>query len=237
MFFSFAGIVFSIPYGWENTLAGFQSQFYFLLLFSFVFLWCMVRYEPSGRLRFLVGIVSCAVLSFFSLASGALTIAAGIGVLGIQWMRGVPRNKTAIGLILLLFTSFIVAVALTPTISGHAVLKAKSFVSYIPAVWKAMAWPAKPVFGIFMYMPMLVFMVWQLCNRTINSRMPWFVFAMCLWVIGQILSIGYGRAVGVLSSRYLDIFSIGLIVNFVCILILRDAWKVSANFFKYFSIV
>jgi len=176
------------------------------------------------------------VLSFFSLASGALTIAAGIGVLGAQRMRGVPRNKTAIGLILFLFTSFIVAVALTPTISEHAVLKAKSFVSYIPAVWKAMAWPVKPVFGIFMYMPMLVFMVWQLCNRTISRRMFWFVFAMCLWVVGQILSIGYGRAVGVLSSRYLDIFSIGLIVNFVCILILRDACKVLANFFKYFSI-
>src|SRR6266581_4234769 len=235
-FFSFAGIVFSIPYGWENTLAGFQSQFYFLLLFSFVFLWCIVQYGLSGRLRFLVAIISCAVLSFFSLASGTLTIAAGIGVLGTQRMRGVQRNKTAIGLLLFLFTSFIVAVALTPTISEHAVLKAKSFVSYIPAVWKAMAWPVKPVFGIFMYMPMLVFMVWQLCNRTISRRMPWFVFAMCLWVIGQILSIGYGRAVGVLSSRYLDVFSIGLIVNFVCILILRDACKALANFFKYFFI-
>ena len=27
LFFSFACIVFSIPYGWENTLAGFQEQF------------------------------------------------------------------------------------------------------------------------------------------------------------------------------------------------------------------
>ena len=235
-FFSFAGIVFSIPYGWENTLAGFQSQFYFLLLFSFVFLWGIVQYGLSGRLRFLVVILSCAVLSFISLASGALTIAAGIGVLGTQRMRGVQRNKTAIGLILFLFTSFIVAVALTPTISGHAVLKATSFGSYSQAVGKAMSWPAKPIFGIFMYMPMLVFMVWQLFNRSISRRMPWFVFAMCLWVVGQILSIGYGRTVSVLSPRYLDVFSIGLIVNFACILILRDACKVWASFFKYFSI-
>src|SRR5438445_11414051 len=145
-FFSFAGIVFSIPYGWENTLAGFQSKFYFLLLFSFVFLWGIVQYGLSGSFRFLVLILSCAVLSFFSLASGALTIAAGIGVLGAQRMRGVPRNKTAIGLILLLFISLIVAVAFASTISGHAVLKAKSFASYIQAVWKAMSWPAKPVF-------------------------------------------------------------------------------------------
>ena len=236
LFFSFAGIVFSIPYGWENTLAGFQSQFYFLLFFSFVFLWCIVQYGLSGKLRFLVGMVSCAVLSFFSLASGALTIAAGVGVLGTQWIRGVQRNRTTIGLMLLLFTSFIVAVALTPTISGHDILKAKSFLGYVDAVLKATSWPSKSVFGIFIYMPMLVFMVWQVLHRRVSQHMTWFVFAMCLWVIGQILSIGYGRAVGVLSSRYLDVFSIGLLTNFVCILILRYVCKAWGNFFKYFSI-
>ena len=85
-------------------------------------------------------------------------------------------------------------------------------------------------------MPMLVFMVWQVLHRRVSQHMTWFVFAMCLWVIGQILSIGYGRAVGVLSSRYLDVFSIGLLTNFVCILILRYVCKAWGNFFKYFSI-
>jgi len=235
-FFSFASIVFSIPYGWENTLAGFQSPFYFLLLFSFVSLWCIVQYEPPGRWRFLVGIVSCVVLSFFSLASGVLTSAAGVGVLGAQWIVGVRRNKSMIALILFLFTSFIVAVILTPMIEGHAALKAKSFLSYVHAILKTISWPAKPIFGIFIYMPMLVFTVWQLFNRPASRHMTWFVFAMCLWAIGQTMSIGYGRAVGVLSSRYLDLFSIGLIVNFVCILLLKEECETLRKFFKYFLI-
>ena len=32
----FSLILFGVPYAWENTLAGFQSQFYFVLLFSIV---------------------------------------------------------------------------------------------------------------------------------------------------------------------------------------------------------
>jgi hypothetical protein len=236
LFFSFASIVFSIPYAWENILTGFQSQFYFLLLFSFVFLWCIVQYELSGKLGFLVGIVSCAVLSFFSLASGALTIATGIGVLGVQWIMGVQRNKTIMCLMLLLLTLFMAAVVLTPTVSGHAVLKAKSFLEYVDAVLQALSWPSKPIFGIFMYMPMLVFMVWQLSHRSTSQYTTWFVFAICLWVIGQILSMGYGRAVGILSSRYLDVFSVGLITNLVCILILRNVCKTWENFVKYFFI-
>jgi hypothetical protein len=236
LFFSFASIVFSIPYAWENTLTGFQSQFYFLLLFSFMFLWCIVQYELSGKVRFLVGTVSCAVLSFFSLASGALTIAAGLGVLGAQWMRGIQRNKTIMALMLLLLILFMMAVALTPTISGHAVLKAKSFLGYVDAVLQALSWPSKPVFGIFIYMPMLIFMVWQLFHRSASRHTTWFVFAMCLWVISQILSMSYGRAVGILSSRYLDVFSVGLITNFVCILILKNTCKSWENFAKYFFI-
>jgi hypothetical protein len=236
LLFSFACIVFSIPYGWENLLAGFQSQFYFLLLFSFGFLWCTVQYGLSGKLRFLVGMVSCAVLSFFSLASGALTIAAGVGVLGAQWMRGVQKNNTTIGLMLFLFILFIVAIVLTPTISGHAVLKAKSFSDYVDALLQVTSWPAKPVFGIFIYTPMLVFIVWQLVNWRVSQHTAWFAFAMCLWSICQILAISYGRTVGILSSRYLDVFSIGLITNFVCILILRDNCKSWENLIKCFLI-
>jgi hypothetical protein len=236
LLFSFACILFSIPYGWENTLAGFQSPFYFLLLFSFMFLWCIVQYQSSGKLRFLVGIVSCAMLSFFSLASGALTIATGVGVVGVQWIKGVRRNMSATGLMLSLFTLFIIAITLTPMIEGHALLKAKSFSNYIHAVLAVMSWPAKPVFGIFFYIPMLVFIVWQLFNWHVSRYMTWFTFSMCLWVIGQIMSIAYGRAAGGLASRYLDVFSVGLIVNFVCILLLKENCKVLVNFFKYFLV-
>src|SRR6476646_8168159 len=43
---AFSLILFGIPYGWENTLAGFQSQMYFVLLFSFTAMWFLLCHEP-----------------------------------------------------------------------------------------------------------------------------------------------------------------------------------------------
>jgi len=67
---AFSLVLFGLPYGWENTLAGFQSQFYFVLLFSFTGLWLLLCHEPIS-IGWWFGIV-LAVLAFFSLASGVL---------------------------------------------------------------------------------------------------------------------------------------------------------------------
>ena len=62
-FFFLAALLFAIPYGYENTLAGFQVQFYFLLLFSFLFLWAVTRFGTGSKLWFPV-IVFAAFMSF-----------------------------------------------------------------------------------------------------------------------------------------------------------------------------
>ena len=43
---AFCLVLFSCPYGWENTLAGFQSCFYFLLLFAIGSLWLVTTAAP-----------------------------------------------------------------------------------------------------------------------------------------------------------------------------------------------
>ncbi|MBK7960853.1 MAG: hypothetical protein IPK04_06390 [Bdellovibrionales bacterium] len=42
----FAVVLFGLPYGWENTLAGFQSLFYFVLLFSVLAIWHTSAHRP-----------------------------------------------------------------------------------------------------------------------------------------------------------------------------------------------
>ena len=41
-------LTFALPFGWENTLVGFQSAFYFLLLFSVLGLWLTTRYRAGS---------------------------------------------------------------------------------------------------------------------------------------------------------------------------------------------
>ena len=65
------GIVFTLPFAWENTLAGFQSAFYFLLLFTVLALWLTIRH-PAGSWRWLLGWLF-ALCSVFTSAGGLIT--------------------------------------------------------------------------------------------------------------------------------------------------------------------
>ena len=211
-FFFFASFLFAVPYGHENLLAGFQAQFYFLLLFSFIFLWAVTRFGTGSKL-WLPVIVFAAFMSFFSLASGALTILAGAGTLAIRWLIGIQRTRPTALLIIVLSAAFTVAFYFTPVIPYHAGLKAKSLFDLFSAILLATGR------GV-LYIPVLIFMIRQLQKKPSADDHSWFVFSLCLWIAGQILAVAYGRSSGILSSRYLDLFAIGFLLNGYCLLVM-----------------
>jgi len=221
--FFFASLLFAVPYGNENTLAGFQAQFYFLLLFSFIFLWAVTRFGTGSQL-WLPVIAFTAIMSFFSLASGALTIAAGVATLVIRWLCGIQRTRSTGFLIILLFAAFVIALYFTPVVPHHAGLKAKSLLDLIIAILCATG-------GGLLYIPVVVFMIRQFYRKPSAVDHSWFVFALCLWVVGQIIAIAYGRSSGILSSRYLDLFSIGFLLNGYCLLSMHQDGN-NGKFFK-----
>ena len=63
-------IFWALPYGWENTTWGFQAQFYFLLLFSFLTIWGLCYGRPY-TIAWWTGAAS-AILSCLTMASGFL---------------------------------------------------------------------------------------------------------------------------------------------------------------------
>ena len=74
-------LTFSLPFSWENTLVGFQSAFYFLLLFSILGLWLTTRYR-AGMGAWCLGWL-CALCGLFTAAGGVLLplVLAGVAVL------------------------------------------------------------------------------------------------------------------------------------------------------------
>lgn len=222
--FLFAGALFSIPFGWENTLAGFQSQFYLLLLFSFVFLWAM-SVLPCFSVRWWMGLIA-GVLSVFTMASGALTMLAGGLILLIRRYWFGERRAVALSAIVLILGVSLLSVHYTPTNPGHVALKAESLFAFMKALVRIVAWPASEHGEgvLFIQVPLFLLIVQILWRRTILGPRPAglvFILAMALWLYGQFASIAYGRAIGALSSRYLDLFAIGLILNFAALLFLR----------------
>ena len=81
-FVLFSILVFALPLGWVNLLSGFQSQFYFVLIFSLL---ALRGFATSAALswRWWTSLL-CSVAAYFSLASGALTVAAALAVLILQ---------------------------------------------------------------------------------------------------------------------------------------------------------
>ena len=215
---AFSLILFAVPYGWENTLAGFQAQFYFVLLFSVASLWLTVTKDPlSGK--WWAG-MACGLLAFFSLASGVFALAAAAVINLVFYLFGFRRNYKQLLAVAVLSGIFILCIWFTPTQEHHAPLKAASFQQFYEALVTVLGWPISSSFlgAVMRNLPAIIFLGLLIWKRPKANDPLWFLAGLMVWVLGQAVSIGYGRAVAVLASRYLDLFAIGILINFACLI-------------------
>ncbi|WP_454692328.1 hypothetical protein [Achromobacter aloeverae] len=233
--YAFLVVLYAVPYASENTLAGFQAQFYFNLLFSFLSLWLLVTH-PVFRAGWWGGVFA-SLAAYFSLASGVFALAAAIPIIALQAVAvrrrpgpvvpaesqpGVPAaSRWRFLAIALLAGLFVIGYAWTPQMPTHMDLKAHSAKEFITALMTEMSWP-RPVrwrHALIMNLPVLMFLV-LLGRRRISaiSNATWFLLALAIWVAGQMAALAYGRASTVLAPRYLDLLSVGIVVNFACLL-------------------
>lgn len=229
----------AVPFGWENTLAGFQSQFYLLLISSFSAL-----VLGTGARAFSWswwGATLLGVASYFAMASGAITLAAlGLFFVAEMVIGRRARNGREVAA-LLIWASLIVAMsAAVPTLARHEPLKAHSLSQFILAAFRAGAWPVSQLadatqlnlatraiayiaFSCLLYAPfLLVIRGWLLAPEREVARDR--LVLLGLWVLVQIASLAYGRAIDVLASRYLDLILVGVAVNATCCLYLVDSF-------------
>jgi len=210
----FSLVLFSVPYAWENTLAGFQSQFYFVLLFSIACLWLTVTQHPLSA-GWWAGVV-CAMFAFLSMASGICAPAAAAIVSLLFYAMGLRRTHKQLIAAAILAGLAAIGIALSPSLPHHAALKAASFPQFLHALAAILGWPISSFAVLIVNLPALVFVGVMLWKRPPANSRNWFLLALVVWTLGQAVTIAYGRAVGNRSSRYLDLFAIGILVNFVC---------------------
>lgn len=238
----FCTIIFSIPFGWENTLAGFQSQFYFLLLFSFIFLWAMTTYKIYS-ISWWLGTIA-GMLSFLSLASGVTTLISGIIILALRFYINKEPDQVPISAIIILIMLTILAIVFTPEVPRFAKLKAQSIIQFLSAFSKVYSWPNKSTTIVILTMqtPILLFMYRMLYKK---EYQPTFLFlaTITFWLFGQFAIIAYGRAEMFNNTRYSDLFAIGLIINFAAMAILYNQahskvkWIVSILWILWINII
>ena len=209
--------LFALPFASDNTLVGFQVQFYYLLWFALLHLWLTLRSDRfSGA--WVAGQIA-GTLGLVSMGSGFFSAAAVLAVLALRFVRG--RRLTAQQL-----TSAGIAVALVVAgyflkaeVPGHAILKAHSVGQFLWCVLQMLTWPVAGLlpWSLVLVLPAAAFV--RRCWRT-RSLDPDddLLLALLVWLVLQMAAAAYARGdAGVLTSRYLDFLTISLVAGFICV--------------------
>lgn len=235
LFALFSTAIFSLPFGWGNTLAGFNSQWYFLLLFSIAGLVVIIdaaAFTPRWWLAALL-----LILSFFSMAAGALSMTAAFAVGVVQFIAGRRSGLRELLALAVLATVTIAMVLYTPVPARHAQFEAAQSVGqFLQALLEIISWPAPPgrqpaiinlLRGAFLNAPVVLVGIHVIRLRPPLADRRWLLLALAGWAALQMIATAYARAAAPSTSRYLDLFSIFLMLNGACLLYLISDLKKS----------
>jgi len=223
-----AALLFALPFGWANTLVAFQTQFYFLVLLGPLSLWLLYA-SAAWSLRWWLGTL-LGVLTYFSVASGALTLPAFVALAVIQLAIG---QRKGVGEWLgVLAHACLAAIVIhdIPVVPGHQALGPGSLKGWLAALSIAASWPvskaswsgiANFMVAAGLYAPLIVLTGWLLRRRAPLNDPQWLLVALAGWIGLQLLALVYGRGVAVLQSRYYDILLLAPLISAAALLSLH----------------
>jgi hypothetical protein len=215
----------ALPFAWENTLWGFQSQFYFLFIFSMLTLWLLALSEPLS-VRWWWG-AAASVAALFTMASGFLA-AAAVGALALAQVMKQPaarrRHLVTVGWCAAITLA---GLLLKPDIPEHHVFQAHSAGDFLTALGRNLAWPwvVVPLYAPFNLLPLAALGWVYLRSDGKPAPAGRMLLGIGLWAILQCLAVAFSRGAGGTNPawRYMDPFSFLAIANClsICLLLTR----------------
>ncbi|HEX4083485.1 MAG TPA: hypothetical protein VHY22_01135 [Chthoniobacteraceae bacterium] len=191
-----------LPFGWQNTLWGDQSCFYFAMLFGIALIWFCWRYDALTP-RWWIG----ALLSFgslFTMASGVFPIVAVIGFLMVRLI--VERGKNwlpRVAAIAILTAIVLFGIAIIPRIPDN--MAATNFHEFFGALTGIFAWPCGAHWaGLVIQAPLILLTLALALRRVPFADGRWFVVIVgaSFWI--QDLATAWRRCKSWDASRYCD---------------------------------
>jgi hypothetical protein len=224
-------VIFSLPFGWENTIAGFQSSLYFLVAFSLTAIWLLTD-SRTWSWRWIAGsLVSFAGL--FTMGSGLLTAAAVLATLGLSVVRNREdwRKEAAqcLPTAIVSLAVLTIGLMLVVRVEYHAYLQAHTLREFVRAFFRCLAWPQQHLFwSLANWAPFGLLAAGYLVGRLPGGRPERLILGIGIWVVIQGAAVAYSRSsLAVLPSRYADVLSVGLAVNILSACLLGKRLKVA----------
>lgn len=212
-----AALLFALPFAWENTLAGFQGQFFFLLGFSLVALAGLGLGRP-GSAGWWAGALA-AVAACYSMGSGFTAAGVALGWRALVLIRERRRltdgdwvtAMVCVGVVLL-------GAKLRSSPPIHEVLKAENFSAWVRAFGRCLAWPRvrEPAWGLLTWLPWAGLAAVWLRRPAGGARWrPGVLVLLGTWVLVQSAAMAYARGANddPPVSRYFDLLALGAVIN------------------------
>ena len=207
-----------LPFAWENTLSGFQSQFYFLLITSLMTIWLLGQNKAwSGR--WWLGLLAASA-GLFTNAAGFLAVVPVATLVGLDiwkkratWRQGGPTLAVC-GLVT------VAGLLLKKDVPADHVLQAHSVTEFLVSFGNNLGWPwvVLPPFALINLLP-LGLLAW-VNFKTKKEPLPAdrLILGLGLWVLLQGAAAAYARGAGGHPPffRYMDTSSFILVVDCLC---------------------
>jgi hypothetical protein len=218
---------FALPFAAENTLWGFQSQFYFLLIFALLAMTGLGVCRP-GSPGWLAGLAA-AGLGLFTMASGFLTPLAVVGLLGLRAAQPNLRRRSDWITLGVCLGVFAVGAALNPSLAGTGIPSGQSWGSRLATLAWNLAWPFenRPPMLLFVCAPLAITAIQYVQGRCRHPRAAEFLLMLGCWGGLQSAALAFARTGQVNSSRYADLFSVLPIASLASLFILGEGAAVS----------
>jgi hypothetical protein len=207
-------VLFALPYGWENTLAGFQSQFYFVVLFGLAHIGGTVLSRPGSRAWWFAQLAGTA--GVLAMASGFLS---AVVVGAFLFVRCACDRRWPAKAEWLTFAWCVVLTGvgfgLKTDVAGHAVLRATSVSGWLQSIAWLAAWPSPSPFACVA----IAFPVGWIAVRAWRShfadRAATLATGLGAWWALQTVLLAYARGGDAhgLSSRYFDTLAFGTVTG------------------------
>lgn len=211
---------FALPFAAENTIHGFQSQFYFTNIFSVIALLGLGFGKPCGTYWF-AGLVA-ALCAVFTMASGFLAAAALVGLVILRAVkrRGILREEMVTALCALAVVALGLAVKVN--VAQHAQLQSASLGDFLAKLFANLAWPfGQNAWLLIVTCAPVVFLAVKFFRGDLkDTRAAELIFALAGWSFLSALVLAYGRARIAESSRYFDALSMLPLVNAAALFVL-----------------
>jgi len=224
-------LVLALPFGWENSLAGFQSQFYFLVLFSLLTLW-LLGLHPPGSAPWWCG-AATALMALFTVASGFLAAAAVFALVLLRLGRQREGWKREAVTLLFCAGVSLAGLALKTDVRHHQALQAHSLGDFVAALGANLAWPwiVVPPFAVLNLLPLVALGGFYLGARRARHPAEEMTLALGLWTVLQGLATAYARgAEGKPPGwRYMDSSCFILVAGCFSIAILLSRYLAAAR--------